>query len=78
MTVAHHLVDAGPFCEIPVKPKGKGALWFPNTDVTPDDLIIGALESAFFDMVKLRYYFLFCYVYEVGLNTLFVLSGRSY
>ncbi|CAL8118760.1 unnamed protein product [Orchesella dallaii] len=52
--VGCHLCQEGPLCDFSLKQsKGKGVMWFPHTNITKDSLIVGALESAFYEMDEL-------------------------
>ncbi|ODM98036.1 Protein phosphatase 1H [Orchesella cincta] len=52
--VGSHLCQEGPLCDFTSKhSKGKGVMWFPHTNITKDSLIVGALESAFYEMDEL-------------------------
>jgi hypothetical protein len=37
---------------------GGGVIWFPTRDISTESLIVGALEAAFWEMVKLTFSYL--------------------
>jgi hypothetical protein len=59
MAVLKHLVPGGMG-----QGNGDGVIWFPTRDISAESLIVGALEAAFWEMVKLYDFHVWIVIYH--------------